>query len=124
MERMVFMVANTTIIGQNARLAREMNGFSQANVAEFLKVDQSLVSKFESGNRSIQSDMLDRLANLYGYKVSDFENEDGIPEQRIKTAYRSSGLSVEDLEAIHDIKRIGMNLFFMTELMGGVDGER
>jgi transcriptional regulator with XRE-family HTH domain len=118
------MAANTVAIGGNAKRARELNGFSQANVAEFLKVDQSLISKFENGDRSLQSDMLERLANLYGYKVSDFEREDGIPEQRIKAAYRSGGISAGDMEAIHDIKRIAMNLFFMTELIGGGCGER
>ena len=118
------MVANTAIIGGNAKRARESNGFSQANVAEFLKIDQSLISKFENGDRSMQSDMVERLANLYGYRVSEFECEDGIHEQRIKAAYRSSGISADDMEAIHDIKRIALNLFFMTDLAGGKKDER
>jgi len=113
------MPVNTLLIGANAKRARELNNFSQANVAAFLKVDQSLISKFESGERSLQSDMFERLANLYGYKIADFESEDGISEKRIKTAYRSSGISVKDMEVIHDIKRIAINLFFMTELSGG-----
>ena len=118
------MSVSTAIIGGNAKRARVSNGFSQANIADFLKVDQSLISKFENGDRSLQADMLERLANLYGYRVSDFECENGIPEQRIRTAYRSSGISSEDLEAIHDIKRIAMNLFFMAALMGDGNGER
>ena len=118
------MSANTVIIGENAKRARESNGFSQANVADFLKVDQSLVSKFEKGDRNLQSDMLERLANLYGYKVSDFGYEGGIPERRIRAAYRSSGISADDMEAIHDIKRIAMNLFFMADLAGGDSVER
>jgi transcriptional regulator with XRE-family HTH domain len=109
---------NNVIIGENAKRARESCGFSQANVAEFLKVDQSLVSKFEKGLRSLQSNMLERLANLYGYHVSDFECVDGIPAHRIKAAYRSNKLTTEDMEAIHDIKRIAMNLFFMSDLAG------
>ena len=118
------MSAYTAVIGGNAKRAREANGFSQANVADFLKVDQSLISKFEKGDRSLQSDMLERLANLYGYKVSDFEHEGGIPEQRMKAAYRSSGISSDDMEVIHDIKRIAMNLFFMADLAGGDSVER
>jgi len=118
------MIATAVIIGANARRARESNGFSQMNVADFLKVDQSLISKFEKGERSLQSDMLERIANLYGYKVSDFNREHGIPEQHLKTAYRSNGLIADDMEAIHDIKRIAMNLFFMTELLGGGEVER
>ena len=118
------MVTSSVVIGTNAKHARELNGFSQANVAKFLGVDQSLISKFENGERSLQVDMLEQLANLYGYKVSDFEYENGIPEQRINTAYRSSGMSANDLKAIHDIKRIAMNLFFMTELLDGGNDEK
>ena len=113
------MSANSVVIGENAKRARESNGFSQANVAGFLKVDQSLISKFEKGSRSLQSDMLERLANLYGYRVSDFGYVGGVPERRMKAAYRSSGISADDMEAIHDIKRIAMNLFFMADLAGG-----
>ena len=118
------MSADTVIIGGNAKRAREANGFSQANVADFLKVDQSLISKFEKGDRSLQSDMLERLANLYGYKVSEFGCEGGVPERRMKAAYRSSCISSGDMEIIHDIKRIAMNLFFMADLAGGDSGDR
>ena len=118
------MSVKTVVIGENVKRARESNGFSQANVAGFLKVDQSLISKFEKGDRSLQVDMLERLANLYGYRITDFEFEGGIPEQRIKAAYRSSGISADDMEAIHDIKRIALNLFFMTALAGGDRIER
>ena len=118
------MSENNIIIGENAKRVRESCGFSQANVAEFLKVDQSLISKFEKGLRSLQSDMLERLANLYGSKVSDFECAEGVPEQRIKAAYRSNSLTTEDMEAIHDIRRIAMNLFFMSDLAGDGDVER
>ena len=118
------MSVNAVVIGENAKRARESNGFSQANVADFLKVDQSLISKFEKGDRNLQSDMLERLANLYGYKISDFEHESGVTERRMKAAYRSNGISADDMEAIHDIKRIAMNLFFMADLAGGDSVER
>ena len=113
------MPKKSELIGKNVKLAREINGFSQSSVADFLKVDQSLVSKFEKGERNLQSDLLERLANLYGYKITDFENEFVTDEQQIKTAYRSSGITTSDMEAIHDIRRIAMNLFFMTDLAGG-----
>jgi len=117
------MDARVAIIGKNAKQARELNGFTQASVSAFLNVDQSLISKFESGSRTLQADLLEKLANLYGFRITDFECENGIPEHRIKTAYRSSGLDDKDLEAIHDIRRIAINTFFMSELMGSGDVE-
>ena len=111
-------MSNISIIGDNARQMRENNGFSQASVAAFLEVDQSLISKLEKGERSINSDSLEKLANLYGCKVSDFNA--GTPcEQRAKIAFRSNLLSSGDLQVIHDIRRIAMNGFFMTELLDG-----
>ena len=118
------MSENATVIGENAKRARESSGFSQTIVADFLQVDQSLISKFEKGERSLQSDMLERLANLCGYSVSDFTREDGVSAQRMKAAYRSSGFAAEDMAAIHDIRRIAMNLFSMTDLLGGGGVER
>ena len=117
------MSANRVPIGENARRARESSGFTQANVAEFLKVDQSLISKFEKGDRSLQSDVLERLANLYGYRVSDLTCGEGIAVKQVKAAYRSSGINTSDMEAIHDIKRIAMNLVLMTELADGEHNE-
>ena len=113
------MSLNRTIIGENAKHARESVGFSQASVADFLNVDQSLISKFEKGDRTLQSDMLERLANLYGYTIADFELDGCVPEQRLKAAYRSNEITTDDMEVIHDIRRIAINLFFMTNLIGG-----
>ena len=84
--RMITVLLNRAIIGENAKKARESNGFSQASVADFLSVDQSLISKFEKGERTIQSEMLERLANLYGYTIADFLRDEGIPKQQLKAA--------------------------------------
>ena len=113
------MALNRATIGENAKKARVFNGFSQSSVAHFLGVDQSLISKFEKGERTIQSEMLERLANLYGCTLADFLCADGIPEKKIKVAYRYSGITSDDMAIIHDIRRIAINLFFMTDLIGG-----
>jgi transcriptional regulator with XRE-family HTH domain len=118
------MPLNRVVIGENAKRARESIGFSQASVANFLNVDQSLISKFEKGDRALQSDMLERLANLFGYNVTDFGREGGVPEQQLKAAYRSNGITADDMEAIHDIRRIAINLFFMTNLASGDSNEK
>jgi len=118
------MSLERTIIGENVKRARESIGFSQASVADFLKVDQSLISKFEKGDRTLRSDILERLANLLGCTVADFEREGGVPEHQLKTAYRASGLTVDDMETIHDIRRISINLSFMSNLAGGDRNEK
>jgi transcriptional regulator with XRE-family HTH domain len=110
------MSENISVVGKNAKQLREDNGFSQTSVAEFLNVDQSLISKLEKGERSINVDLLEKLANLYGCRVSDF-NEDNPVGQRVKIAFRANTLSANDLKIIHDIKRIALNCVFMTNLL-------
>lgn len=52
---------------------RENSGYTQKNIADFLGVDQSMVSKIEKGERSLTSDMLDSLSALFGVPVSSFQ---------------------------------------------------
>ena len=51
-------------------------GISQVEIANFLGVDQSLISKIEKGERSISSDMLDELSSLFGVSLFDMQKED------------------------------------------------
>ena len=43
---------------------REKNGYTQQNIADFLNVDQSLISKIEKGERTFTADMLNSLSSL------------------------------------------------------------
>jgi transcriptional regulator with XRE-family HTH domain len=63
-------------IGARIKSLRESSGLTQSNVANYLKVDQSLVSMVEKGKRSLTSDMLDKLAALFSVQVSAFEESD------------------------------------------------
>ena len=63
-------MAKDNTIGDNIRKLRDSAGYSQQSIAGFLKVDQSLISKIEKGERGISSDMLDKLASLFGIAAS------------------------------------------------------
>ena len=111
---------NNTIsrIGENIKALREQSGFTQSNLAQYLKVDQSLISKIEKNERPITSDMLDKLSALFGVTIDSF-NADLIPTNRISFALRASEINEEDLETISAINRIALNSNFMTRLLGG-----
>ena len=51
---------NHNIVGENIRHLRELARFTQDNLASFLDVDQSLISKIEKGERCLSSDMLEK----------------------------------------------------------------
>ncbi|MBN2285255.1 MAG: helix-turn-helix transcriptional regulator [Tissierellales bacterium] len=105
-------------MGDNIKTLREQSGFTQNNIAKYLKVDQSLISKIEKNERLITSDMLEKLSALFGVTVESFY-EKSITANRISFALRANEITEEDLEAISAINRIALNLNFMTKLLGG-----
>lgn len=111
------MINTLNPIGETIKALREQSGFTQMNLAKYLKVDQSLISKIEKNERVITSDMLDRLSSLFGITPDSFY-ADFLPEKRITVALRASEINEEDLEMISAINRITLNLNFMTEVLG------
>ena len=48
-------------IGKRIKDLRKRAGFSQGVIAKYLKVDQSLISKIEKGEREVSTDMIKKL---------------------------------------------------------------
>lgn len=112
------MEANLTNIGIKVKRLREKANLTQKQVADFLSVDQSLISKFEKGERSIHSDALNQLAELFCCPISALvSDEDMTPAYTI--AFRTTAVEKEDLSAIAVINRLALNQFQMDRLAGG-----
>lgn len=101
------------IIGENIKKLREEMELNQANIAQFLNVDQSMISKIEKGERTISVDMLEKLSCLFGVNINDIEKED-IKPASYAVAFRTTKLTPEDMNTIYAINRIFMNASFMT----------
>jgi transcriptional regulator with XRE-family HTH domain len=108
------MNSTLTNIGITLKNLREQAGFTQNNIANFLSVDQSLVSKIEKGERSITSDMLDRLSALFGIDTSFFVNG-YVKEKTMNYSLRANDINTNDCEIISAIHRIALNCDFMTK---------
>lgn len=52
-------------VGNNLKYLRRVNGFTQKEIADYLGVDQSLISKIEHDTRKINMTWLNQLCNLY-----------------------------------------------------------
>ena len=63
-----------TVIGESIRTLWENVNLTQSNLAAFMKVDQSLISKIEKGEGSLSADMLEKLADLFGVTVAQMES--------------------------------------------------
>lgn len=103
-------------VGRKLKALRKQTGLSQNNIARFLDVDQSLISMAENGKRALTSDMLEKLAALYGVQLSAFHDEI-IEFKPLSLALRASDITEEDLEAISSINRIALNCSFITDLL-------
>ena len=96
---------------------RKESKITQEQLAKYLNVDQSLVTKLENGSRSLNVSLIDKICSLFGcteeYLIG--ESEEYIP---LNFAFRSSGINEEDLESIAVINKIAMNLRYMNKLTG------
>lgn len=114
---------NVTLASRRFKELRENNKFSQAQLASFLNIDQSYVSKFEKGERNINVDVLEKMCNLFGCTLKYFENEDEKYEP-MSIAFRSNNLQSEDLEAISAINKVALNIREIKSMLGDVELEK
>ena len=111
------MEINKTI-GRNIKLYRDINGFSQIIVANYLGITREMISYYENGLREIPLDVLDKLSDLYGVDLEDFYEEDErIVNENVTCAFRTDGFESQDLEAIAGFKAIVKNYLKMNKLL-------
>jgi transcriptional regulator with XRE-family HTH domain len=110
------------IICENIKRLRENAGYNQQSIAEFLHVDQSLISKIEKGERSISADMLEKLASLFGVSVVDLSSKP--ITKTLSCAFRCSELTTNEMEVISSINRIAINSEFMQKIIEEHNNDR
>lgn len=106
-------------VTKNLRLKqlRKESKITQEQLAKYLNVDQTMITKLENGTRSLNVSMIEKICNLFGCSDAYLMGEDDayIP---LNFAFRSNGIQTEDLEGIAVINRIAMNIRYMNEMMG------
>ena len=107
-------------LGRNIKQAREYSHLIQKDIAAFLDIDQSLVSKIESGERAISANSLDKLAKLLCFSVRELLTGDNI-NPKGKMAFRTDGLSYEDNCILAEVNAIILNQQEMDGILYGED---
>ena len=106
-------------IGQRLKAVRQQLGFTQSQVADFLKVRRENISYYETGSRPIDTLTLSKLSNLYGYSLSYFlGSEEDTSNPVVATAFRAHDLSPEDLNIIAWVKKFTSNLSIINKIVG------
>ena len=103
-------------IGERIKKLRTAAGFNQSLIAQYLNVDQSLISKIESGEREASTDVIRKLAALFGCQLNAFFEDDFEPSG-LNVAFRTKVLTCDDLNSIATINRIALNLEKMESIL-------
>ena len=96
---------------------RKESKITQEQMAKYLNVDQTMITKLENGTRSLNVSLIEKICNLFGCSEAYLLGEDDayIP---LNFAFRSNGIQTEDLESIAVINKIAMNIRYMNEMIG------
>lgn len=103
-------------LGMKLKCLREEAGLNQKAMADFLNIDQSMISKIESGTRPISADALEKVACLFGRSIQEIQKMDN-QTPSLNFAFRASSIAAEDLLGIAAINKIALNIKQMNEIL-------
>lgn len=103
---------------EKLKMMREKAGLRQEQIAEYLGVTQTFISKVENGERNLTVDQLESAVNLYGYSLAAFADMDQ-DAHPIQFAFRAQDVSQDDLRVIAEIGKIAINSRFMARMLEG-----
>lgn len=86
-------------IGQEIKHLREQSGITQFQLANYLQVDQSLISRVEKNERQPSVEFIEKISALFGCPTDYFDatNKDISP---LKFAFRANDINNEDFETV------------------------
>lgn len=109
-------MVNLIEIGKRIKMLRDESNLTQAKVAAYLSLDQSMIAKIEKGERNITSDVIEKLSALFCCTV-DYILFGEKQEQKCRISFRTGDLTSDDLKTLAIINKIVLNQFEMDELL-------
>ena len=103
-------------LGERLKELRTKFRYTQADISSLLGVDQSLISKYESGERQISVDMLEKLGDLY---CCDLIHTPPVASPELQVAFRADSIDASSMKAIQAVNRVVLNSVFMANLLKG-----
>ncbi|MGL5259429.1 MAG: helix-turn-helix domain-containing protein [Lachnospiraceae bacterium] len=105
-------------VNQILKTLRKNSKITQEQMADYLKVDQSLIAKLENGTRNLNIELIEKICNLFGCTEEYLfgESDVFIP---LNFAFRANTIDAEDLESIAMMNKIAANIRFMDSMGEG-----
>lgn len=95
------------------------NELTQGQVASYLGVKRSAYANYESGERNMPLELMQKAADLFGCSLSSLLSDDPNEVKNILSfAFRADDLSPEDLRELANFKKVAMNYIKMSKLLG------
>lgn len=103
------------IVGDNLKSWRNKIGYNQDDLADYLGIKRENISYYETGEREIPINHLEKLGDLFGIEPEMFFNENKeIIETELAFAFRNTEkLSADSLRNIALFKKIVKNYIMM-----------
>lgn len=109
----------TKVTGTNIKRYRERLGYTQDDLANYLKVQRPVISYIENGERDCNFDHLEKLSALFNVDLVDLlEDNEEIQTLNYAFAFKTSQLTSVDLESIADFQLVVKNYVKMKNLAG------
>lgn len=97
----------SNIISTNLKKLRDAARYTQDEVAQALGITRSAYSNYESGEREVPYDLLEKASDLFGCDMYLlFEENENADAMILASAFRLDGLTVEDAVEIVRFKDI------------------
>lgn len=95
---------------------RKNSKLTQDQMAQYLGVDQSLVTKLENGTRVLNVSLIEKICSLFCCTENYLL---GIDDEftPMTFAFRANCIQAEDLESIAAVNRIARNIKYMNNLL-------
>ena len=105
------------IIGQNIKNYRQKFGYNQDHIANYLGIDRTTLSKYESAEREISLLHLNKLSDIFGIEIEDLiEPQAANRVVSMAFAFRSQGLEEQDIKSIASFQKVVKNYLKMVQI--------
>ncbi|MEW4923144.1 helix-turn-helix transcriptional regulator [Algibacter sp. 2305UL17-15] len=104
-------------LGKNIQAYRKKLGFTQESFSEFLGINRTELSYYESGKRLAPISVISRAADIFGIEGYDLYEENPYENSvNLAFAFRAENFNANDLNEISSFKKIVKNYVKLIEL--------
>ena len=95
------------IIARNIKKLRETGCYTQEEVAQAIGITRSAYSNYESGDREVPYDVIEKASDFFGCDMALlFEENENVDAMILASAFRLDGMTSEDAVEIMRFKDI------------------